>query len=103
MLNDVTDVHSLKETLSSLRLDVIPSHERTHHFCEHFRQTAWNRIEWCMLCTDKADRKVITNVSKLTGDVRDWLSVRTPTPEDLENMRRLGLYCPHTLGRFGNE
>ena len=100
MLNDVVDVHSLKETLSSLHLDVIPSHERTHHFHEGFRKNAWDRITVCWFHTD---RKIVTNVSKLTGDVRDWVSVRTPTPEDLENMRRLGLYCPHTLGRFGNE
>ena len=101
MLDDVVDVHGLKETLASLHLDVIPHHERVHPLCTHFRGSAWNRIEWAIGLL--ADRKVVTNVSKLTGDVRDWVSVRTPTPEDLENMRRLGLYCPHTLGRFGNE
>lgn len=100
MLNDVTDVYNLKETLSSLHLDVIPHHERVHSLCTHYRENAWDSIEWHMLSTN---RKVVTNVSKLTGDVRDWVSVRTPTPEDLENMRRLGWYCPHTLGRFGNE
>lgn len=100
MLNDVTDTHSLKETLSSLHLDVIPPFERVHSNCAYFRQCAWDRIVVCWLHTD---RKIVTNVSKLSGDVRDWVSVRTPTLEDLEDMRQLGIYCPHTLGRFGNE
>ena len=103
MLNDVTDIHTLKEHLSLLHLDVIPSHERAHRLCKYFRQCAWDRIEWCKLCTDITHRKIVTNVSKLTGDVRDWVSVRTPTPEDLEDMRQIGVYYPHTLGRFGNE
>lgn len=101
MLNDTVDVNILIDTLSSLHLDVIPYNERVHQNCSGFRDNAWDRIVYAIKLY--SCKKILTNVSRLTGDIRDWVSVRTPTPEDLENMEKFGVYYLHTLGRFGNE